>query len=112
MTALTSGSYQGCPIKYLPTGYIVWLINQGHMKSRWWDFYQELEERIRRKSEPELPVDIIESTWFTGWEPEIQQRYASMMTDGIFDWTGKTRRGQTQLHELAVVFDRLSKVYA
>jgi hypothetical protein len=112
MTTVTTGCYAACPIKYLPTGYIVWLIKQGHMKNRWWDFYCELEQRIINKSEPDVPDNILETVWFSNWETEVQQRYASMMTDGRFDWTAATRRSRQALDELAIVYGRLEALFA
>ena len=111
MTTLTSGCYTGCPIKYLPTGYILFLIKNGKMKSRWYEFYEELRTRIQNLREPELPREILESSWFTSWDDADRERYASMMTDGLFDWAGTTGKGLRGLEELSDIYGKLATLY-
>lgn len=81
------------------------------MKKLWYDFYEELKIRLEQQSEPVLPYEILESAWFTGWTDESRERYSSMMTDGLFDWSGTTRKSKRGLEELNEVYKKLSEVY-
>ena len=105
------GCYRGCPIEYLPTGYIVWSINNEKMKPLWYDFYRILGARTDALAEPELPHDLFEQTWWEELDEVHRRRFASMMTDGRWAWTADTRKGRQQLEQLQAVFNKLGALY-
>lgn len=87
MQTLIGGQYNGCPINQLPTGYMVWSVENEKFKKHWSAFNIELKQRIELNAEPKINKrDLDKQNWFNDIEVKSQKQYTSMMTTGAWNW--------------------------
>lgn len=111
MTTVTSGQYQGCPINRLPTGYIVFAVNNNVLKPHHREFFDELTKRLFSKQEPAVDETVLDEPWFDDWDDKVKHQYVSMITDGAWQWSGDSRRAINMAHQLEQAYISLLEVY-
>ena len=116
MTAVKSGQYSGVPIVNLPTGYMVWCVENDKLKKHWQDFQTELMIRADKVSaneqaEPQWHESINNETWFENLDLESQTRYKSMISTGAWHWNPKKPKHVDAMVRYNQVMIKLNDLY-
>lgn len=112
MSTLIGGQYNACPINLLPTGYMVWSVENNKFKRQWQEFNTELKQRTALNAEPKVSIqELKDEFWFNEMDSTSQKRYISMMTTGKWDWNPKTVKKIQAQNELVEVMLKLNKMF-
>lgn len=117
MTAVRSGQFAGCPIVCLPTGYMVWCVENDKLKKQWQEFQAELKHREKLLNtgdlqiEPEWHETIRNEQWFIDLDDSSQVRYKSMITAGAWNWQPKQKKHKDAMTRLGQVLNLLEQMY-
>lgn len=116
METLKSGAYIGCPFKSLPTGYMVWAVENDKFTRQWPEIHNELTRRMgfhkmRMTPEPKWDEGCENQSWYQNWEVNIQLRYTSMITDGAWHWDSLRPKHKDAMDRLSVVLNKLDKLF-
>lgn len=116
MTAVRSGQFAGTPIVSLPTGYMVWCVENDKLKKQWEEFQTELVFRhtANANNEPAEPVwheSIRSEQWFIDLDDDSQKRYKSMITSGAWNWNPKQKKHVDAMVRLNQVLATLVEIY-
>jgi len=112
MSTLIGGQYNACPINLLPTGYMVWCIENGKFKRQWELFNNELKQRTELNKEPKVTRDlVVDEFWFNEMDATSQKRYISMMTTGAWNWSPKKPKDITAQNKLVEVMVTLNTLF-
>ncbi len=116
MTAVKSGQYNGVPIVNLPTGYMVWCVENDKLKKHWQDFQTELMIRADKVSaneqaEPQWHESITEEAWYEDLDPSSQSRYKSMIGSGAWHWNPKKPKHVDAMVRYNQVMIKLNELY-
>lgn len=116
MTAVKSGQYSGVPIVNLPTGYMVWCVENDKLKKHWQDFQTELVFRADRVSaneqaEPQWHESITTESWYENLDLDSQTRYKSMISTGAWHWNPKKPKHVDAMVRYNQVMIKLNELY-
>jgi hypothetical protein len=116
MTTLRSGQFAGTPIVSLPTGYMVWCVENDKLKKQWQEFQTELVFRQNanaknEQAEPAWHESIRSEQWFIDLDDDSQKRYKSMITSGAWNWSPKQKKHVDAMARLGQVLTTLASMY-
>jgi hypothetical protein len=116
METLVGGAYAGCPYTQLPTGYMVWAVENNYFKNQWLAFYKELQSRwdfyeMDLNPEPKWNNDKKLSDWYQSWDDVVQKRYKSMITHGAWHWNSDKPKHQDAMTRLEACLVKLTVIY-
>jgi len=116
MEKLIGGQYSGCPFTHLPTGYMVWSVENGYFKKQWREIYIELQKRngfhaLGLAPEPSAENGFHTSTWYQYWDDPVQKLYISMITDGAWHWDKQQKKHKDAMRRLSKVLVNLQQLY-
>jgi hypothetical protein len=112
MQTLIGGQYNACPINLLPTGYMVWSVENEKFKRQWDLFNIELKQRIKLNQEPKVSLqELKDEFWFIEMDTTSQNRYLSMMTTSKWNWTAKKQKDLTARNRLVEVLAKLDELF-
>ena len=116
MTTLRSGQFAGCPIVSLPTGYMVWCVENDKLKKQWQEFQTELMFRQNanannEQAEPVWHESIRSEQWFIDFDDASQSRYKSMIGSGAWNWSAKQKKHVDAMIRLNRVMITLVEIY-
>jgi len=116
MTTLRSGQFAGTPIVSLPTGYMVWCVENDKLTKQWQEFQTELVFRQNanannEQAEPVWHESVRNEQWFIDFDEASQIRYKSMIGSGAWNWSAKQKKHVDAMIRLNRVMITLVELY-
>jgi hypothetical protein len=111
METLIGGAYSGCPFKSLPTGYMLWAVENDKFKKQWPEIHRELTRRLGfynmgLNAEPKWDDGCEHESWYQNWELKVQLQYVSMITTDSMK-----KKYKNIMSHLAVVLKKLDLLF-
>lgn len=111
METLIGGAYTGCPFKSLPTGYMLWAVENDKFKKQWPQIHSELTRRLGfykmgLNAEPKWDDGCEHESWYQNWELKVQLQYVSMITTDSMK-----KKYKNIMSHLAVVLEKLDLLF-